>query len=154
MAASSDGLTHWQPDDSMSKVMSMFHFFWTLAQYPEKAPGADARFESEVIRWGIILIGVIVVGGAAIMLIRRKLRDSAASSSADTGFSLSDLRAMRDRGEITSEEYEQTRARVIAKVKGKPVDPPRRETPPSSGAEGPPSDESPGDSSPSENSSS
>jgi hypothetical protein len=37
----------------------------------------------------------------------------------DTGFSLSDLRAMRDRGEITPEEYEQTRARVIAKVKGR-----------------------------------
>ena len=31
--------------------------------------------------------------------------------------SLSELRAMRDRGEITPEEYERTRTHVIAKVK-------------------------------------
>jgi hypothetical protein len=35
------------------------------------------------------------------------------------------LRAMRDRGEITPEEYEQTRANVIAKVKKKADEQPR-----------------------------
>lgn len=116
-------------------------------------PGSDSRFESEVIRWGVVLMGVIIIGGAAIMLIRRKLRDSAANSNSDPGFSLSDLRAMRDRGEITSDEYEQTRARVIAKVKGKPVDPPKKESPrESSPSSDIPDTGTPDDSSPSENS--
>lgn len=131
----------------------MFHFLRTLGQYPEKMPGSDSRFESEVIRWGVVLMGVIIIGGAAIMLIRRKLRDSAANSNSDPGFSLSDLRAMRDRGEITSDEYEQTRARVIAKVKGKPVDPPKKESPrESSPSSDIPDTGTPDDSSPSENS--
>ncbi len=96
-----------------------------LAQFPEGAPsGPDpGKVESEVFTWGVILILLIVVGGAVIMMIRRRLRDAAANAGADAGFSLSDLRAMRDRGEITSDEYEQTRARVIAKVKGKTLTP-------------------------------
>jgi hypothetical protein len=114
-----------------SKVMSMFQHAATsilgmaLAQLPEGAPGgADAgRVESEVFKWGGILIALIVIGGGAIMFIRRRLRDAAANSGADAGFSLSDLRAMRDRGEITPEEYDLTRSRVIAKVKGKMAEP-------------------------------
>ena len=43
---------------------------------------------------------------------------------------------MRDRGEITPQEYEQTRANVIAKVKKKAQEPPRREVKP--GEQGPP----------------
>ena len=79
-------------------------------------------------KWGGLLIVLIIIGGTVIMIIRRRLRDAAANSAADAGFSLSDLRAMRDRGEITPEEYEQTRARVIAKVKGKPL--PQKDGPP------------------------
>lgn len=67
--------------------------------------------------WGIILMAVVVAGSFVIMMIRRMLRNQDATPSVDAGFSLSELRAMRDRGEITPEEYEQTRARVIAKVK-------------------------------------
>jgi hypothetical protein len=65
-----------------------------------------------------IMMVLVVVGGFGILLIRRRLNapeDSDASAS--VGFSLSELREMRDRGEITPEEYEITRARVIDKVK-------------------------------------
>jgi len=67
--------------------------------------------------WGFVLIAAVVVGWIFIMILRRRLREPDAGVSDDAGFSLSQLRAMRDRGEITSEEYEQTRSRVIAKVK-------------------------------------
>jgi hypothetical protein len=86
-----------------------------LAQVPESSGGGKYG-EADVFMWGGILIGVVVVGSVFIMLLRRRM-NAGHSSAQDAGFSLSDLRAMRDRGEITSDEYEQTRARVIAKVK-------------------------------------
>jgi uncharacterized membrane protein len=87
-----------------------------LAQFPETA-SAGKYSVGDVLMWGAILIGIVFVGSLFIMLLRRRLKDPALSTGADAGFSLSDLREMRDRGEITIEEYEQTRARVIAKVK-------------------------------------
>jgi hypothetical protein len=73
--------------------------------------------EQQVLFWGVVLMGVVIAGTLVILAIRRVLKRQDAPAAADAGFSLSELRAMRDRGEITSEEYEQTRARVIAKVK-------------------------------------
>jgi hypothetical protein len=73
--------------------------------------------QQNLMLWGFILMGAVIVGSFAILFIRRWLRDPTGGVTADAGFSLSELRAMRDRGEITSEEYEHTRARVISKVK-------------------------------------
>lgn len=87
-----------------------------LAQFSETAPVAHYS-RADVLIWGGILIAVVLVASFFIMLLRRRLKDGSAASPPDAGFSLSDLRAMRDRGEITPEEYEQTRANVIAKVK-------------------------------------
>jgi hypothetical protein len=82
-----------------------------------------------------ILMALVIVGGIGLMLLRRKLHQTEVSgSSADAGFSLSSLREMRDRGELTPDEYERARAKVVAKVKSavnepkkKPKDP---ESPP------------------------
>jgi hypothetical protein len=95
-----------------------------LAQLSD--PGATPRKygETDVFFWGGILIGVVVVGSVFIMLLRRHM-NAGSRGAQDAGFSLSDLRAMRDRGEITPQEYEQTRARVIAKVKREAEKPPR-----------------------------
>jgi len=75
-----------------------------LGQLQDPSAPNAGKMESEVMKWGGILIVLIIIGGGVIMMIRRKLRDAAAGSGADAGFSLSDLRAMRDRGEITPEE--------------------------------------------------
>ena len=65
-----------------------------------------------------ILLVLVVIGCVGIMLFRRKIRDTDVSTnSADAGFSLSSLREMRDRGELTPEEYERARAKVVEKVK-------------------------------------
>ena len=95
-----------------------------LAQLPETT-GARTYTESDVLTWGGILIGVVLVGSVFIMLLRRRLREAPNTTGTDAGFSLSDLRAMRDRGEITPEEYEQTRAKVIAQVKKQATEPPK-----------------------------
>jgi hypothetical protein len=72
-----------------------------------------------------IMLVLVFAGFFGIMIFRRKLTsENETDSSADVGFSLSDLRRMRDDGEITPEEYEITRAKVVAKVRsslgGKP----------------------------------
>jgi len=68
--------------------------------------------------WLSILMGVVIIGGSLLLWLKRKIsKEDPPTSHADAGFSLSSLREMRDRGEITSEEYERTRARVIEKVK-------------------------------------
>ncbi len=86
-----------------------------LAQAPE--PGGGHKYgEGDVFFWGAVLIGLVTVGSVIIMFLRRRLK-AGASPVQGAGFSLSELRAMRDRGEITPEEYEQTRTRVIAAVK-------------------------------------
>ena len=72
--------------------------------------------QSTTIFWCSVILAVSVVGFLGIMVFKRFWRSNEAPSE-NAGFSLSDLRAMRDRGEITPEEYEQTRANVIAKVK-------------------------------------
>jgi hypothetical protein len=90
----------------------------------------------------VILMVLVVAGGFGIMLIRRRL-NADDESEASAGFSLAELKEMRDRGEITSEEYETTKRRVIDKVKanlaaaenkgkgtgGFPVIPPEKEEP-------------------------
>ncbi len=65
-----------------------------------------------------IMMGLVVIGYIAALIFRRRLNAADETDhSSNVGFSLSDLRAMRDQGEITPEEYEATRAKVIAKVK-------------------------------------
>lgn len=87
-----------------------------------------------VMEWCGILALVVLVGSFVIMLIRRQYLKSTKNEAHDPGFSLSGLREMRDRGEITPEEYEAMRARVIAKVKGKHEPPSAGEGDASSGA--------------------
>jgi hypothetical protein len=92
------------------------------------AAGELTAAERGKLLWALgILLLIVVVGGVALMVFRRRLTEKeSGNKSMDAGFSLSDLRAMRDRGEITAEEYERTRARVVARVKGR-VEEPRDE---------------------------
>lgn len=66
-----------------------------------------------------ILLGLVIVGGVVILMIRRRITagDDDTSGTVNAGFSLADLRDMVDRGEMTKEEYEKTRQRIISKVR-------------------------------------
>jgi uncharacterized membrane protein len=97
---------------------------------------ADAyltQVQTQTLYWGGVIMVVAIVGFIAIMIFKRLWKRSEAQPTHEAGFSLADLRAMRDRGEITPEEYEQTRANVIAKVKkmpgGKPKPKPKEPPP-------------------------
>ncbi len=85
--------------------------------------GAQSISEERLLMWGGILILIVLLGFFAIAAVRRRFAVSSRQQTQDPGFSLSSLREMRDSGEITPEEYDRMRARVIAKVKGQPPPP-------------------------------
>ena len=87
--------------------------WWTVAELTAEQRGK--------LLWALgILLLIVVVGCVALMVFRRRLTEQdSGDQSMNVGFSLADLREMRDRGEITAEEYERTRARVVARVKSR-----------------------------------
>lgn len=89
--------------------------------------GAESLSEEHLLMWGGILILIVLAGFFVIMAVRRRFAESGRHAAQDPGFSLSSLRELRDRGELTPEEYDRMRARVIAKVKGQA--PPREPEP-------------------------
>jgi predicted nucleic acid-binding Zn ribbon protein len=62
-----------------------------------------------------VLIALVIAGGVVVMLLRKRLlaKDDA---SADVGL-FDALKQMRDRGEMTQEEYEAARRKVVEKTK-------------------------------------
>lgn len=69
---------------------------------------------------GFVLF-LALVGVALIVYIQRRILGDreGESDGAQPGTLFADLRAMRDRGEISDDEYERTRAVIIAKTTGK-----------------------------------
>lgn len=85
---------------------------WICAQTAKQS----ASREQVLILCGA-LIGVCLAGGVAILLLRRRLlsRENSAAASATL---MEQLRGMRDRGELSSEEFEKTRQAMIRKARG------------------------------------
>ena len=65
---------------------------------------------------GGVVVGLVVVGGVIISLIRRWMRGG--DEAVQIGFSLSDLRAMHAEGRISSEELARAEQRLIQQVRG------------------------------------
>ncbi len=76
-----------------------------------QGPAADPE---TLLIWGAVLIGVIVVAVPATRAVRRRWLNPETSSSPD--WTLQDLRALRDKGELTDEEFEKLKAAAIAGV--------------------------------------
>ncbi len=68
----------------------------------------------------IIIIGILIalalIGGTAILILRRRLFQKETDDGV-AGSLFEQLRGMRDRGEISPEEFEQTRQAMIRRVK-------------------------------------
>ncbi len=87
---------------------------------------AEREFWKNMLWFG----GLLLAGLAALLIARyvfnsRKSRDQGMGTS----FSLDELRLMRDRGEVTVDEYETLRKKMIAATvssTSKPKEPPRR----------------------------
>ena len=85
-----------------------------LAQSGQGSPqrGGDA---SAIVVWVVVLIGVIIVGGMLVFVLRRRIL--AADAAGDHGAGLMDsLRKMRDSGQMSQEEYDATRKAMVARL--------------------------------------
>ena len=80
---------------------------------PLMAASNDARRAMDILAalgWLVAAVAVVCVIG---FLLHRRLRSQNDRSAQSSVFSLKDLRRMRDEGQITAQEYERARAKVI-----------------------------------------
>lgn len=93
-----------------------------------------------VMVWLGVLLVVVLVGGFALLFLRRWLFEPDGGEGS-TGWDLHALRQMRDRGDLSDAEYESARARIIGALSGEsgvsttPAPPGGAESPPRSGGE-------------------
>ena len=76
----------------------------------QSGQAADQLFV-QILPWIGILAILIILGGGIAVWLRKRMAVNADDSTA--GFILADLREMRDRGEISPEEFENAKARMI-----------------------------------------
>ena len=64
---------------------------------------------------------VLAVAGGLLMVWTRRMAVGRQAPGHNEGFGLDDLRGMLDRGEITAEEYDRARRRMVERVRSKPA---------------------------------
>src|SRR6476620_835662 len=67
---------------------------------------------SDVILWSLMLIGLIVAGWLTVWQVKRRLQKTD-DILGNTGFTLSDLRRLPKSGQMSDEEFEKAKARVV-----------------------------------------
>ncbi|MCP4593918.1 MAG: SHOCT domain-containing protein [bacterium] len=71
----------------------------------------------DLVLWGVVLVGSIVVLCFAVALYRRRYRTSQ-DALAPPGWTLEDLRELHARGDLSDEEHAQLRSRTIREMGG------------------------------------
>jgi hypothetical protein len=79
---------------------------------------AQMSMETQAVLWTLAVIGLTLVGAVVVMLLRRRIFTSGLDAP---GTMLDDLRASRDRGEMTDEEYAAARQAIVRKVSGEVI---------------------------------
>jgi hypothetical protein len=69
-----------------------------------------------VIGWSLVLICLLVVGFFAISRLRQWMRDDEMPAPG-IGFTLSDLRQLHKQGQMTDEEFERAKAKIVGGAK-------------------------------------
>jgi Short C-terminal domain len=97
--------------------------FTSLLTLASTSSGGDKsnRLFKDVYPWLIVLVGVVLVGGVVIYLVRRYMRSAADSSSSGAGFSLQDLRDLHAAGELSDDEFQRAKAQMIGRLQGPKV---------------------------------
>jgi hypothetical protein len=70
--------------------------------------------------WLTVMLLIVVVAGVGILLFRRQVIGKQAKGAVQAG-ALDELRAMRDRGEVSPEEFDDLRSRIVARAAGRPT---------------------------------
>ena len=93
------------------------------------ANGTDAASErASALVWSCVALGVAIVLGAGLLILRRAFRPGAEPTESTEAFTLHEFRKMRDSGRISDQEYESLRQSLLAGY----TPPPEGENPTSS----------------------
>lgn len=95
--------------------------FFVLAQ----SQSEWSAFTKLLVALGVI-VAVALLGFAAAVMIRRRLADTPVTRA--PGFTLSELRRMRDEGQISPDEFERARAKMVETTRKsleEPTEPPK-----------------------------
>ena len=99
----------------------------------------ERAFRNGMIWLGILFVFVLV-GGIILLYVRARYRKQMEPPTEDFGFTLADLKKLRDRGELSDAEYEVARNRMVLKLKKQVGDPTadfrRERNPPAADADG------------------
>ncbi len=76
----------------------------------------DSNGTHAVLLWSFALIGLILLAFAGYTLFKKWMSQGEETTRA-VGFTLSDLRALRDQGKMSAEEYELARTKMVAAAK-------------------------------------
>lgn len=74
-------------------------------------PLLAATSSATIIASSLVLIGLIVAGWVTVWQVRRRL--TRPDDAGGSGFTLSDLRRLRDQGQMTDQEFERAKAKVV-----------------------------------------
>ena len=72
--------------------------------FPGFISTVDTQSSEEALLWLLLLLAMVLIGGFVVLAIRRRYRGGDVENLPAT-FSLAALRQMRDRGELTDEEF-------------------------------------------------
>jgi hypothetical protein len=81
-----------------------------------RPPGGQGR-ATDVISWSLVLVGGLIAAFVAVAWFRKWMRDDDATGDAVPALTLGDLRELRARGEMTEQEYELARAKVLGQAR-------------------------------------
>lgn len=80
------------------------------------------------VAWTIVALLAMLFGGfVVVVLIHRYARRMTAQTTQQEPFTLDQLRQLHQRGELSDEQYERARDRMVERLKAPPPEPPPRE---------------------------
>jgi hypothetical protein len=74
--------------------------------------------QTDILFWcGVLILVILVFVGLAVLIRRRFVSDVPEADVIGMGFSLADLRAMHERGELSDEEFDYAKRKLIARTR-------------------------------------
>jgi len=98
----------------------LFYVDWRKKKFMlmQIAAQSSSSETAPVIIWSLVLIVFLVAGFMLVAAVKKRMRDDEVSApGAAAGFTLSDLRQLHREGQISNEEFERAKEKIIGAAK-------------------------------------
>lgn len=91
------------------------------------AAGSDATSgASSIVLWSALLVVIVIVSFVFILQLKKRLMQDD-EPQRGTGFTLADLRELQRSGQMSPEEFEKAKSKIVASAQAPPPQPGQRE---------------------------